>query len=172
MSRVQTPPRQGGTTSAMTTADSLTPSPGPTSRASTTSSACGGSSMRCPTGLSSRLSRSGAARAATTIQFEAMWRALVAGMVFQHPSIEALLRELNRNPALLDACGFHPVPLTGKRTLRAGSADRGDPRHPSCKARSSIPSSHNVSRFVAVPAQGRRGRGAAVADGHRSASPT
>ncbi len=78
----------------------------------------------------------------------AMWRALVAGMVFQHPSIEALLRELNRNPALLDACGFHPVPMRGKRTLVRDPQStvihviRG-------KERSSIPSSHNVSRFVA-----------------------
>ena len=47
----------------------------------------------------------------------AMWRALVAGMVFQHPSIEALLREFNRNPALLDACGFHPVPTRGRRKV-------------------------------------------------------
>ncbi len=78
---------------------------------------------------------------------EAMWRALVAGIVFQHPSIEALLRELNRNPTLLDACGFHPVPLRGKRKLRQDPQSkvihviRG-------KERSSIPSSYNVSRFV------------------------
>jgi hypothetical protein len=28
----------------------------------------------------------------------AMWNALIAGVVFQHPSVEALLRELGRNP--------------------------------------------------------------------------
>ena len=28
----------------------------------------------------------------------AMWRALIAGIVFQHPSIQSLLRELGRNP--------------------------------------------------------------------------
>ena len=39
----------------------------------------------------------------------AMWNALLAGMVFQHPSGESLLRELNRNPALLEACGFDPL---------------------------------------------------------------
>ena len=79
---------------------------------------------------------------------QAMWRALVAGMVFQHPSIEALLRELNRNPALLDACGFHPVPLTGKRTL-VRDPQTGVIHVIRPAARSSIPSSHNVSRFVA-----------------------
>ena len=36
----------------------------------------------------------------------AMWRALVAGIVFQHVSIQSLLRELRRNPALLEVCGF------------------------------------------------------------------
>ena len=39
----------------------------------------------------------------------AMWRALVAGIVFQHVSVESLLRELRRNPALLDVCGFDPM---------------------------------------------------------------
>ena len=36
----------------------------------------------------------------------AMWNALVAGVVFQHPSIEALLRELRRNAQLRQVCGF------------------------------------------------------------------
>ena len=39
----------------------------------------------------------------------AMWRALIAGIVFQHVSVESLLRELRRNPALLDVCGFDPM---------------------------------------------------------------
>ena len=39
----------------------------------------------------------------------AMWRALVAGVVFGHRSIASLLRELRRNPALLAACGFDPL---------------------------------------------------------------
>ena len=70
-------------------------------------------------------------------------------MVFQHPSIGAPLRKLNRNSALLDACGFHPVPLRGKRKLVQGPQStvihviRG-------KERSSIPSSYNVSRFAAA----------------------
>ena len=39
----------------------------------------------------------------------AMWRALVAGMVFGHESSASLLRELGRNPALLSLCGFDPL---------------------------------------------------------------
>ena len=41
---------------------------------------------------------------------EAMWRALVAGLVFRHSFIAALLRELRRNPAPLQRCGFDPLP--------------------------------------------------------------
>ena len=44
-----------------------------------------------------------------------MWRALLAGVVFQHESIESLLRELRRNPALLTLCEFDPVPLQSPR---------------------------------------------------------
>lgn len=44
-----------------------------------------------------------------------MWRALIAGIVFGHPSIESLIRELDRNSSLLGMCGFCPVPLQ-KRT--------------------------------------------------------
>ena len=33
----------------------------------------------------------------------AMWNALIAGIVFQHASIESLIRELSRNPSLLEA---------------------------------------------------------------------
>ena len=43
-----------------------------------------------------------------------MWNALIAGIVFQHPSIEHLIRELSRNPSLLEACGFNPVPIQKK----------------------------------------------------------
>ena len=39
----------------------------------------------------------------------AMWRALVAGVVFGHESSASLLRELGRNPALLEVCGFDPL---------------------------------------------------------------
>jgi hypothetical protein len=35
-----------------------------------------------------------------------MWNALMAGVVFQHPTVEALLRELRRNAQLRQVCGF------------------------------------------------------------------
>jgi len=35
-----------------------------------------------------------------------MWNALIAGLVFQHPTVEALLRELRRNGQLCQLCGF------------------------------------------------------------------
>ena len=38
-----------------------------------------------------------------------MWNALVAGVVFQHPTVEALLRELRRNAQLRQVCGFDLV---------------------------------------------------------------
>ena len=44
----------------------------------------------------------------------ALWRALVAGVVFQHSSIASLVRELRRNPALLEVCGFDPLPRQGR----------------------------------------------------------
>ena len=39
----------------------------------------------------------------------AMWNSLLACIVFQHPSIEALRRELKRNPLLRELCGFDPL---------------------------------------------------------------
>ena len=44
----------------------------------------------------------------------AMWNALIAGIVFQHASIESLIRELSRNPSLLEACGFDILPRQKK----------------------------------------------------------
>jgi len=45
----------------------------------------------------------------------AMWRALIAGVVFQHGSVQSLLGELGRNPALLEICGFDPLPYQTRR---------------------------------------------------------
>ena len=61
----------------------------------------------------------------TTI-LRAMWRALVAGIVFQHVSVDSLL-QLRRNPALLDVCGFDPMGprRRPKRTGGLGPKDRG-----------------------------------------------
>ena len=38
-----------------------------------------------------------------------MWNAVVAGIVFQHPSAESLRRELGRNGELRQVCGFDPL---------------------------------------------------------------
>ena len=55
----------------------------------------------------------------------AMWRALIAGVVFGHRSIASLLRELGRNPALLAACGFDPLPRQSRpRTVLERDAQR------------------------------------------------
>jgi hypothetical protein len=40
----------------------------------------------------------------------AMWNLLIAGIVFQHKSVESLLRELSRNVGLFEACGFNSLP--------------------------------------------------------------
>ena len=82
---------------------------------------------------------------------EAMWRALVAGVVFQHVSIESLLRELKRNPGLLAACGFNPLPLQEKprRAMRAhpetGAATVVSMPSP---RREPVPNAWNFSRFL------------------------
>jgi hypothetical protein len=39
----------------------------------------------------------------------AVWNSVLAGVVFQHPSVEALRRELLRNAELRQACGFSPL---------------------------------------------------------------
>ena len=37
----------------------------------------------------------------------AMWNSMLAGVVFDHERVETLRRELKRNPALLEICGFN-----------------------------------------------------------------
>ncbi|MEW5806156.1 MAG: transposase [Acidobacteriota bacterium] len=39
----------------------------------------------------------------------AVWNSILAGIVYQHPSIEALRRELRRNGELREVCGFEPL---------------------------------------------------------------
>lgn len=38
-----------------------------------------------------------------------VWNSIIAGIIYQHPSIESLRRELQRNAQLRDLCGFDPV---------------------------------------------------------------
>ena len=82
----------------------------------------------------------------------AMWNALLAGIVFQHPSGESLLRELQRNPALLEACGFDPLP---RQKAPVVELVRDEPSGrlravylPAPAPEYAAPSSWNLSRFL------------------------
>lgn len=83
---------------------------------------------------------------------QAMWNGLIAGVVFQHPSIESLLRELSRNPSLLEACGFEVLPRQRKpiaELVRDSHTGRvrvvwSAPQ----EAYYAVPSSWNFSRFL------------------------
>ena len=82
----------------------------------------------------------------------AMWNAVVAGVVFQHDSIESLIRELSRNPSLLQACGFDALPKQKKplaelvRNLITGKLEIhwSEPETPYY----GVPNSWNFSRFL------------------------
>jgi hypothetical protein len=84
---------------------------------------------------------------------QAMWNALVAGVVFQHPSIESLIRELGRNPALREDCGFSPLPVQRKpltRLVRDALSGRMRVEYEAPEeAAAAIPGSWNFSRFLA-----------------------
>ncbi len=93
-----------------------------------------------------------------------MWRALVAGIVLQHVSIQSLLRELRRNPALLEVCGFDRLGprRRPKREVVVGvggpkvvlkEVPRGD----------GVPSAWNFSRFLSSVATLEAERGLMVA---------
>ena len=83
----------------------------------------------------------------------AMWNALLAGIVFQHASLESLLRELARNPSLMHACGFDPLPIQRKPKPRVVTdAVTGIARieyPPTPEPVRAVPASWNVSRFLA-----------------------
>jgi len=83
----------------------------------------------------------------------AMFNAVLAGIVFQHPSIESLIRELSRNPALLQACGFSALPVQKKPVAELVKDELtgrmkvvwSEPEAPTY----GVPSSWNFSRFLA-----------------------
>ncbi len=50
----------------------------------------------------------------------ARWNAMIAGVVFQHPSVASRCRELRRNPLVRKLCGFDP--LTGEAAVPTDSA--------------------------------------------------
>ena len=66
-----------------------------------------------------------------------MWNAIIAGVVFQHESIELLQRELSRNPSLLQACGFNVLLLQKKpvaQLVKNELTGRRDVVWPLCRA--------------------------------------
>ena len=65
-------------------------------------------------------------------------------VVFQHPSVEALVRELQRNPALLQLCGFDPLGRQGRCRRPAG----GSNVVPFGLLRNGVPAAYNFSRFL------------------------
>ena len=83
----------------------------------------------------------------------AMWNAVLAGVVFQHPSIEALIRELGRNPALREACGFAVLPLQKKpmaQLVPDAATGRMTIAYAAPQAlHAAVPESWNFSRFLA-----------------------
>ncbi|MBK1724744.1 transposase [Thiocystis violacea] len=83
----------------------------------------------------------------------AMWNALLAGIVYQHESLESLLREFARNPSLMQACGFDPLPIQRPPKPRVVTdPDTGVVRieiPPVAEAVRAVPASWNVSRFLA-----------------------
>ena len=83
----------------------------------------------------------------------ALWYALLAGIVFQHESIESLLRELARNPSLMDVCGFDPLPIQRKPKPRVVIDGETGVSHieypPAPEPVRAVPASWNISRFLA-----------------------
>ena len=82
----------------------------------------------------------------------AMWRAPIAGVVLQHPTAAALLRELRRNPALLQLCGFEALPRQSapvvqvRRNPETGRMERTVKPSP---MRSTVPNAWAFPKFMA-----------------------
>ena len=82
----------------------------------------------------------------------AMWRALIAGVVLQHPTAAALLREMQRNSALLKLCGFEALPRQSapvvqvRRSPKTGRMERTAKPSP---MRTTAPNACAFSRFMA-----------------------
>ncbi len=82
---------------------------------------------------------------------DAMWNAVIAGIVFQHRSIEGLVREMHRNPALLHVCGFEALPTQAKPVMTVSkNPHSGHAQIVSIPAqhRDTIPSCWNFYRFL------------------------
>ena len=94
----------------------------------------------------------------------AMWRTLVVGVVLQHPSAAALLRELGRNPHLLTLCGFEALPRRTTAVVRVGRDLCGDNQgevvdgHSSCPPSASRPLHVRADSFEPVAVAVSRGQ--------------
>ena len=81
----------------------------------------------------------------------AMWNAVIAGIVFQHRSIEGLVREMRRNPALLRICGFNPVPTQGRPVMTMGrnqQTGKNEVVSMPKKPQDTVPNGWNFYRFL------------------------
>lgn len=81
----------------------------------------------------------------------AMWNAVIAGIVFQHRSIEGLVREMSRNPALLSICGFNPLPTQGRPVTTVSCNEKTGHLQllsTSAVVRDSVPNCWNFYRFL------------------------
>ena len=81
----------------------------------------------------------------------AMLRATIAGIVLQHVSVASLIRELRRNPTLLDLCGFDPLPLQRAPLVVLERDGGGRLRRVEQRAgtvRDGVPNDWNFSRFL------------------------
>lgn len=83
----------------------------------------------------------------------AMWNAVLAAVVFQHASTQGLIRELGRNPGLLQACGFEVLPIQRKpqaQLVRDAVTGRMTITYaPTEELHYAVPDSWNFSRFLA-----------------------
>ena len=76
--------------------------------------------------------------------------ALMASFVFQHVSVESLMREFNRNRELLSICGFNPLPRQARphrKLVQDPEKDVTVVAFPKPEI-SSAPNARNFSRFI------------------------
>ena len=78
----------------------------------------------------------------------AMWRAMLAGIVFQHESAQSLLRELQRNPPLLALCGFPALPRQSAPKRVVSEAGGSTVIYLPQPLRDPAPDACNFSRFL------------------------
>ena len=55
----------------------------------------------------------------------AVWNSIIAGVVYEHDSVESLIRELKRNLSLREMCGFGITGGTGESCRRSQEKSNG-----------------------------------------------